>query len=134
MRMFLLIYIFSLLGIFFSIQNKSMDQSIEDGSMIYDDFCIQCHGPLGRGLTKNIPPLDSSDFLLNIGKSISIIKYGSKGPIIVNNKKYNGNSMISQGLDDEEISDVLNYIKNKWSNSDKSQITVKDVNNIKNPI
>jgi mono/diheme cytochrome c family protein len=42
--------------------------------------------------------------------------------------------MISQGLDDEEISDVLNYIKNKWSNSDKSQITVKDVNNIKNPI
>jgi len=134
MRLFLLIYIFSLLGVLFSIQNKSMDQSIEDGSIIYSDFCIQCHGPLGKGLTENIPPLDQSDFLLNIDKSISIIKYGAQGTIIVNNKEYIGNSMISQGLDDEEISDVLNYIKNNWSNSDKSQITTKDVGYIKKPI
>ena len=134
MRLFLLIYIFSLLGVLFSIQNKSMDQSTEDGSIIYGDFCIQCHGPLGKGLTENIPPLDQSDFLLNIDKSISIIKYGAQGTIIVNNKKYIGNSMISQGLDDEEISDVLNYIKNNWSNSDKSQITTKDVGYIKKPI
>ena len=42
--------------------------------------------------------------------------------------------MISQGLDDEEISDVLNYIKNNWSNSDKNQITIQDVVNIINPI
>lgn len=134
MRLFLLIYIFSLLGVLLSIQNKPMDQSIEDGSIIYGDFCIQCHGPLGKGLTEKIPPLDQSDFLLNIDKSISIIKYGAQGTIIVNNKEYIGNSMISQGLDDEEISDVLNYIKNNWSNSDKSQITTKDVGYIKKPI
>ena len=83
MRLFLLIYIFSLLGVLFSIQNKSMDQSIEDGSIIYGDFCIQCHGPLGKGLTEKIPPLDQSDFLLNIDKIISIIKYRAKRAIIV---------------------------------------------------
>jgi len=134
MRIFLLIYVFSLFGILFSIQNKPIEQSIEDGSMIYDDFCIQCHGPNGIGLIKTIPPLANSDFLLNIKKSISIIKYGAKGPIIVNGKEYEGNSMISQGLDAEEISDVLNYIKNNWGNSNEIQITVEDVNNIKNPI
>ena len=133
MRILLLTYIFSLLCVLFSIQNKSMDQSIEDGSIIYNDFCIQCHGPLGRGLNENIPPLDDADFLLNTNRSISIIKYGAKGPIIVNNKEYIGNSMISQGLDDEEVSDVLNYIKNSWNNSDKSQVTIEDVINIKNP-
>jgi mono/diheme cytochrome c family protein len=134
MRIVLLIYFLSLFGVIFSIQNKSMEQSIEGGSMIYDDFCIQCHGPLGKGLIKTIPPLAKSDFLLNIGKSISIIKYGAKGPVIVNNIEYEGNSMMSQGLDAEEISDVLNYIKNNWGNSDKKQVTVEDVNNIKNPI
>ena len=133
MRILLLTYIFSLLCVLFSIQNKSMNQSIEDGSIIYNDFCIQCHGPLGRGLNENIPPLDDADFLLNTNRSISIIKYGAKGPIIVNNKEYIGNSMISQGLDDEEVSDVLNYIKNSWNNSDKSQVTIEDVINIKNP-
>ncbi|MDG2372450.1 MAG: cytochrome c [Flavobacteriaceae bacterium] len=134
MRTFLLIYTFSLFGILFSIQNKSIEQSIEDGYMIYDDFCIQCHGPNGIGFIKTIPPLANSDFLLNINKSISIIKYGAKGPIIVNGKEYEGNSMISQGLDSEEISDVLNYIKNNWGNSNEIQITAEDVNNIINPI
>ena len=134
MRFILFLYIFSLLGFCLTFQNKSLDQSIEDGSMIYDDFCIQCHGPLGKGLTDNIPPLDNSDFLLNISESISIIKYGANRPIIVHGVEYLGNSMISQGLDDEEISDVLNYIKNNWSNSDKNQITIQDVVNIINPI
>ena len=134
MRTFLFIYVFTLFSIINSLPNKSMVQSIDDGSIIYDDFCIQCHGQMGKSLTESIPPLAKSDFLLNIKKSISIIKFGAKGPIFVNNKEYKGNSMISQGLDDEEISDVLNYIKNNWGNLDTKQITILDVNEIEKPI
>ena len=134
MRSFLLLYFFSLFGLIYSFQKKPMDKSLKDGSIIYEDFCIQCHGPNGKGLTKKIPPLDNSDFLLNINKSISIIKYGAKGPIVVNNKEYDGNSMISQGLDDEEVSDVLNYIRNNWGNSHKKQINIDLVNKVKKPI
>ena len=36
-----------------------------------------------------------------------------RGPITVNGENYNS-IMVSQGLDDEEISDVVNYILNSW--------------------
>jgi len=99
--------------------------------MIYEDFCIQCHLSNGEGLEKVYPPLNNSDYLLkNIDKSIYSIKYGLKGEIIVNGIKYNG-VMINQGLDDEEIADVMNYITNSWDNSLKIQITTKRVNELK---
>ena len=118
--------------IFNLIQNeKTFQQSISDGKIIYEDFCIQCHLSNGEGLEKVYPPLNNSDYLLkNIDKSIYSIKYGLKGEIIVNGIKYNG-VMINQGLDDEEIADVMNYITNSWDNSLKIQITTKRVNELK---
>ena len=70
-----------------------------------------------------------SDFLKDINRTISSIKYGLKGPIIVNGEKYNS-IMVSQGLDDEEISDVVNYILNSWGNSTKQLITEEIVTSI----
>ena len=67
----------------------------------------------GQGVPGNFPPLANSDYLNDIDQSIHAIKYGLKGPIKVNGKPYNSN-MISQGLDDEEIADVMNYILRSW--------------------
>lgn len=53
-----------------------------------------------------------------------------KGEIVVNGKTYN-NQMISQGLDNEEIADVMNYILNTWGNSSEKTITENDVENIR---
>ena len=93
-----------------------------DGQEIYKDFCAQCHLEDGKGVKGIYPPLAKSDFLKDINRTISSIKYGLKGPIIVNGEKYNS-IMVSQGLDDEEISDVVNYILNSWGNSTKQLIT-----------
>ena len=132
MKIFFLAYFIFISYLFNIIQKeKSFEQSISDGKMIYEDFCIQCHLSNGEGLEKVYPPLNNSDYLLkNIDKSIYSIKYGLKGEIIVNGIKYNG-VMINQGLDDEEIADVMNYITNSWDNSLKIQITTKRVNELK---
>ena len=132
MKIFFSAYILVISYLFNVIQKeKSFEQSISDGKMIYEDFCIQCHLSNGEGLEKVYPPLNNSDYLLkNIDKSIYSIKYGLKGEIIVNGIKYNG-VMINQGLDDEEIADVMNYITNSWDNSLKIQITTKRVNELK---
>ena len=132
MKIFFSVYILVISYLFNFIQKeKSFEQSISDGKMIYEDFCIQCHLSNGEGLEKVYPPLNNSDYLLkNIDKSIYSIKYGLKGEIIVNGIKYNG-VMINQGLDDEEIADVMNYITNSWDNSLKIQITTKRVNELK---
>ena len=96
-------------------QQKPLNQSIADGEEIYADFCLQCHMDNGQGVPGSFPPLAKSDYLKNIDQSIHAIKYGLKGPITVNGKSYNSN-MISQGLDDEEIADVMNYILRSWGN------------------
>ena len=93
-----------------------MDLSIEEGTLIYQDFCLQCHGSEGKGESGVFPPLAQSDYLMeNIIQSIEGIKYGMQGEIVVNGVVYKG-MMAAQGLDDEEIADVMNYILNSWGN------------------
>lgn len=109
---------------------KNLKQSIKNGEMIYQDFCLQCHLAKGEGVESVFPPLAKADFLLeNIDKSIAAIKYGMKGPITVNGIKYDG-QMVNMGLENEEIADVMNYILNSWGNSYEEQITVGKVESI----
>ena len=110
-------------------KKKPLQESLLDGQEIYKDFCAQCHLEDGKGVKGIYPPLAKSDFLKDINKTISSIKYGLKGPITVNGEKYNS-IMVSQGLDDEEISDVVNYILNSWGNSTKQLITEEIVTSI----
>ncbi|PKQ45222.1 cytochrome C [Confluentibacter flavum] len=101
------------------------------GSDIYQDFCITCHMGNGEGLAGAFPPLAKSDYLMNHrAKSIHAIKYGLQGEITVNGKKYNG-LMAYQGLTDEEVADVMNYITNSWGNKNNMMVTVKEVSEIK---
>lgn len=111
-------------------QQKPLEQSIADGKEIYADFCLQCHMAKGEGVKGAFPPLANSDYLKNIDQSIHAIKYGLKGPIKVNGESYNDN-MITQGLDEEEIADVMNYILNSWGNSSTVIITEEKVASIK---
>lgn len=111
-------------------QNKPLEQSIADGEEIYQDFCLQCHLDTGKGVSGVFPPLVESDYLMNnIDLSIRGVKYGLSGPIVVNGEEYDG-VMQNQGLDNEEIADVMNYILNSWGNKSTDMITEERVANI----
>ena len=111
-------------------QNKPLEESIADGAGIYQDFCVQCHLDSGEGVSGVFPPLADSDYLLNnIDLSIKGIKYGLNGPIEVNGETYDG-VMQNQGLEEEEIADVMNYILNSWNNSSEKVITSQRVSQI----
>ena len=131
MKILVLTYLLSL-GIFFNylFQNKTKKESIKAGLEIYQDFCVQCHLSTGIGVFGVFPPLKASDYLLeNTNLSIAGIKYGLKGKIIVNNEEYDG-LMIRQGLDNEEVADVMNYILNEWGNETTDFITPNQVSKI----
>lgn len=114
-------------------QNKPLKESIEEGAQLYQDFCVQCHGATGEGVPGSFPPLAQSDYLRNeVEKSIQGLKYGMRGPIVVNGENYNS-VMVAQGLDDEEIADIMNYIRNSWGNQNTLQITPQDVAIVKRP-
>lgn len=104
-----------------------LQKSMARGKEVYTDFCIQCHLANGKGNGTTFPPLDGSDWLKKKRtESIHGVKYGQKGEILVNQKKFNG-IMPPMGLSDEEIADVMNYVLNSWSNKTKKMVTVKEV-------
>ena len=115
-------------------QEKTKEESIVAGEEIYQDFCLQCHLTSGAGVSGVFPPLKNSDYLMdNIEKSIAGIKFGLKGEITVNEEIYDG-VMAKQGLDHEEIADVMNYILNQWGNSYDKQINPQQVSEVQKSV
>jgi len=128
MKLFIYSYFLFLFLQFTSLQkSKPIEESIADGEEIYQDFCLQCHLSNGEGVSGIFPPLANSDYLFDdIDRSIRNIKYGVSGPIIVNEQEYNS-VMLNNGLDDDEVADVMNYILNSWGNKSDEIITKERV-------
>lgn len=108
-------------------QQTDLQKSIANGKEVYADFCMQCHKATGNGSGGSYPPLDGSDWLKNKRtESIHAVKYGLRGAIMVNGKKFSS-MMPPMGLSDDEVADVMNYIMNSWSNKQTKMVTVAEV-------
>src|SRR5688572_4823829 len=100
----------------FHIQKFDLKASIERGKEVYDINCTSCHMEKGDGLEGAFPPLAKSDYLMaDKARSIKQILNGASGEMVVNGKTYNG-EMPAMDLTDEQVSDVLNYVRNSWGN------------------
>jgi cytochrome c oxidase cbb3-type subunit 2 len=106
-----------------------LNQQITSGKEIYSKLsagggmCVACHLPNGQGQTGAFPPLAGSDWVLgDKERLIKISIHGLQGEIVVNGEKYVGamqgfGQPLSSPLDDQQIADVLTYIRNEWGNS-----------------
>ena len=112
-------------------QQTALQKSIARGKEIYSEFCIQCHMANGKGNASTFPPLDGSDWLKKKRtESMHAVKYGQKGEIVVNGKKYNA-IMPPMGLSDQEVADVMNYVMHSWGNKQTKMVTVSEVQAVK---
>lgn len=110
-----------------SSEKTPLSASIERGKEIYNDLCVTCHLPTGKGIAGTYPPLDGSNWLTEKREeSIRGVKYGMQGPIEVNGEKYD-NIMTPMGLSDQEVADAMNYVMNSWSNNIDDMVTVEEV-------
>ena len=94
-----------------------LTDSIKRGKDVYSTYCVACHQADGKGLESVFPPLAKSDYLMADKKrSIKQVIHGATDPITVNGVKYT-TPMIGFGtLSDQQIADVLNYVRNSWGN------------------
>ena len=100
----------------FQLQKFDLKASIERGKEVYNVHCITCHMEKGEGLEGAFPPLAKADYLMaDKARSIKQILQGASGEMTVNGKTYNG-EMPAIDLTDEQVSDVLNYVRNSWGN------------------
>ena len=125
--------IFYLTSLFFiatliSFQSASTDLevSMKRGKEIYLNNCISCHMDNGEGIPGVFPPLAKSDYLMaDLKRSVQQILYGARGEMTVNGKTYSM-EMAGFNFTDEEMSDLLNYIRNSWGNK-AAPVTSADV-------
>lgn len=120
MKKYILLSMVALCAVsFFSFQQKQkfdLKASIARGKEVYTAQCLSCHQEQGEGIEEVYPPLAKSDYLM-ADKKRSIVQTlkGVSGEIKVNGKTYNA-EMTGFDLNDQELSDVLNYIRNSWGN------------------
>jgi len=87
--------------------------------------CVLCHQPNGMGSAgPESPPLAGSEWVLakEPGRVIRIVLHGLQGPVTVSGRQFNSTGMPpwKDTLTDEEIADVLTYIRQEWGNNASS--------------
>ena len=103
-------------------------KSIERGKEVYASYCQNCHMEDGNGTPDVFPPVAKADYVKRPAKElIKIILEGQSGEIVVNKKTYNGMMPAQSYLTDEQIADVLNYVRNSWGNKIPGTITPAQV-------
>ena len=110
---------------------KWLSDQISSGKEIYmkaapgGGMCFTCHQATGTGLAGQFPPLAGSEWVLGDKPTlIKIAMFGLMGPIKVKGVDYTL-AMPPPGippgsLTDQQIADVLTYIRNDWGNSASS--------------
>lgn len=99
---------------------------ITEGIRLYRTHCANCHQNDGKGVAALYPPLAGSDYLADKNSVICLIRYGQRGPIVVNGKRYNRPMPAMPQLSDLDVAEIATYIYNEWGRETKLT-GVKDV-------
>jgi mono/diheme cytochrome c family protein len=98
-------------------QDFDLAKSIERGKEVYANNCVSCHNEDGKATAGLYPPLAKSDYLQKSADTlINVILAGQTGEVIVNGEKYNDDMLAQDYLSDDQVADVLNYVRNTWGN------------------
>jgi nitrite reductase (NO-forming) len=90
---------------------------IAAGESLFKGTCSVCHQATGQGLPNVFPPLAKSDFLMaNKQRSIEIVLKGLTGAVTVNGKQFNSVMPPMSQLRDDELANILTYVRNSWGN------------------
>jgi mono/diheme cytochrome c family protein len=100
--------------------------SADRGKLIFEQTCLACHQADGAGVPQLAPPLVKGTFVNgDKAKLIGIVLHGLENVEI--NGEYYSNPMPSfDYLSDQDIADVLTYVRSNFSNS-ASAITSEEV-------
>jgi mono/diheme cytochrome c family protein len=102
------------------------------GAAVFNAKCAVCHQMNGQGIPGVYPTLSGSALATgDPGFPIRIVLHGFQGPLERNGKKYNGIMQPWKDvLSDQEIADVLNYVRTNWGNA-AAEITAENVKEVR---
>ena len=103
------------------------EETLKRGAAVYARTCVACHQPTGKGLPPVFPPLAEVPIVNGDATlPIKFILHGLMGPVTVAGTTYNSMMPAVAGVNDQEISDVLTYVRASFGNN-SSPVTVEQV-------
>lgn len=112
-------------------EQKDLKASLARGKKVYEKTCITCHQPEGDGVPRMTPPLIKTQQVLGAKeKLVRIIVQGYNEQVEINGDIYYTPMPAQPLLNNQEIADVLTYIRNSFGNK-ASAVTVGEVKKIR---
>ena len=105
-----------LIGLLFLMKDQFFGVEASAGRKLYEQHCASCHMEEGQGLRALIPPVAGADYVAeqDVATLACLIRYGMKGPIVVNGQPYNQAMPGVASLTPAEINILINYLRRGW--------------------
>lgn len=101
------------------------------GKALYETYCLTCHQDDGGGVPKLNPPLIQTTWVIGDKKKlITWVLSGTTDKVDIDGKSYDNNMPAQDYLKDQEIADVLTYIRSSFGNK-SSAVTVTEVKTVR---
>lgn len=108
-------------------------QAMQDhpGKRVYDQYCKACHMTDGSGVKGMHPPLVNNKTVTgNNDKLIEVTMKGMSGKVVIDGVTYNGIMPPHNHLTNQQIVDVLNYVRQSFTKS-TTEITTEEVQKLR---
>jgi mono/diheme cytochrome c family protein/glucose/arabinose dehydrogenase len=94
------------------------ETNFQKGKEAYSLICGACHQPHGNGQEGLAPPLAGSEWVLGPDERlVRIALHGMRGPVTVKGKVYELEMPAASVLEDEQIAQILTYIRREWGHT-----------------
>jgi mono/diheme cytochrome c family protein len=105
--------------------------SVARGKIVYANVCLACHMADGGGVQNMNPPLIQTTYVLGDKTTlIKIVLNGFKEDVEINGQTYSNNMTPHSDLKDQQIADVLTYVRKSFGNK-ASAVTVGEVKKVR---
>jgi mono/diheme cytochrome c family protein len=106
--------------------------ALNKGKLVYMQRCLVCHQADGGGVPHLNAPLDGATGVKSDDKArlIRIVLKGMSDRVELDGEYYSNNMAPLPDLSDQQIADVLTYVRNSWSNK-ASAVSVAEVKTVR---
>jgi mono/diheme cytochrome c family protein len=131
MRKGLLISFIALTVFSFQEDGLLVQDQMARGKKVYETYCLACHMADGGGVPRMNPPLVKTVYVLGDKKRlIGIVLNGMDEPLEIDGETYSNVMAPHNFLKDQEIADVLTYVRNSFGNK-ASALTAEEVKTVR---
>jgi mono/diheme cytochrome c family protein len=112
---------------------RELSGQMAAGKEIYDTYCRPCHMDNGKGAPGMNPPLAGTDWVTgDKTRLIQVILNGLTEPAEINGETYQNVMAPHAFLTNQQIADVLSYIRNSFGNN-AGAVTPQEVGEVRKP-